>query len=68
MTPTPEQIRQALVNHMQPPRTHHAKVRDALLHVKQAEKKPATSPKEAGGLITVTGQHYGTDASKVTGP
>jgi hypothetical protein len=42
MTPaTHEQIRQALINTAQQPRTHGAKVRDALLHVQQSRNDKA---------------------------
>jgi hypothetical protein len=41
MTPTPAQILQAMANHSRPGRTHDARVRDALLHVRQSTiKKP----------------------------
>lgn len=67
MSPTPEQIRRAAMNHHTSPRTLHARVRDALLHVKQSEKKPANSPDETGGLITFADSDYGTDETESTG-
>jgi hypothetical protein len=41
MTPTLEQIRQALANQQQPPRTLHSRVRDALLHLKHSKRSPS---------------------------
>lgn len=38
MTPTVHQIRMALQNHRCPPRTCHAKVRDALAHISLSQK------------------------------
>ena len=64
-------VLQAMQNEKRPARMLHARVRDALLHVKQPKdhKKPAQSPVETGGLNnSITGSEYGTDASKITGP
>lgn len=64
MTPTPQQIRQAAINILQP-RTHGAKLRDALLHGKnsQAIKTPGGHPGVgvplSGTTVTGTGKLYG---------
>ena len=43
MNPTPEQIRQAMLNHERPPRTMGARIRAALQHCNQ-KKNPADGP------------------------
>ena len=57
--PTPEQIRVAVLNTQQKPRTHGGKLRDALLHVKNSQTLK-TPGGHAGGVVplsrdTVTG-------------
>jgi hypothetical protein len=65
---TPDQhrlIQQALANHRRPPRTHGARVHDALQHVRQSEAKPATLA-EASGLLNnkMDTSNYGTNQTK----
>ena len=56
MTPTPEQIRMAAINIRQP-RTLGAKVRDALLHVRQSRNEKTgwwAGSHESSGQMNIT--------------
>ena len=61
MNPSPEQALAALQNMHRPYRTHHAKVRDALAHAKQSQRRQ--SPLAAGfinsAFHTTTGGGHG---------
>ena len=55
---TAEQIRVAVLNHHRPPRTHGAKVRDALAHVRRSRReKPGFAGRASQiiGQMTITG-------------
>ena len=63
MTPTPEQIRQAIANEKQPERTAGARARDALQHAKQPTKRPMILTGIDGPKSRFRDSNYDTDTS-----
>ena len=64
MSPSPEQVRQAMQNEQRPPRTHGVMVHDALLHVKNSQTLKTPGGHAGGGVplsgntVTGTGELY----------
>ena len=58
---TPEQVRQALENERRPYRSHDARIRDALEHIRLSKEKPANLAGTRGPFDTENNRrpHYG---------